>query len=230
VFTPILRNSFSWRKPHSEDEFKNCTKSSKYVWVLSARHSYDKKLVTGSAQNAYAYDENDGYDRMNLGIEVARNVAALKLGKKASELTNDEIRQDGPTILYNGEEESNASLQIVLDTGGIQNYPKDKFLIFSLPSGQVHTGGQFQSLYSQNAAGEVDLVNSTLAIVTHAYHWPRAARYFWNNLDFTVVAYLVDRNFESPGTSIELQNEILKFPRYIAEKYITESIDVRVSY
>ncbi|MFV0250445.1 MAG: hypothetical protein AB8U53_07235 [Rickettsia aeschlimannii] len=65
-------------------------KNIKYVWVLSARHSYTKIPINSDTQNIKAADKEDGYNRMRLGIEIAREVAAKKLDKQISSLTYEE--------------------------------------------------------------------------------------------------------------------------------------------
>ncbi|ABV84624.1 hypothetical protein RMA_0369 [Rickettsia massiliae MTU5] len=59
-------------------------KNIKYVWALSARHSYTKIPINSDTQNIRAADKEDGYNRMRLGIEIAREVAAKKLDKQIS--------------------------------------------------------------------------------------------------------------------------------------------------
>ncbi|MEY4463201.1 MAG: hypothetical protein RLZZ81_172 [Pseudomonadota bacterium] len=151
-------------------------KNIKYVWVLSARHSYTKMPINSDAQNIGAEDKEDGYNRMRLGIEIAREVAAKKLDKQKSSLTYEELKKYGPIILFNGGAYDNKLLQETLDNDTIKDYPKENFYIFTLPEGQVNTGGQFKTFYIEHEKGNIDLNNTEIVIITHAYHFPRVNR------------------------------------------------------
>ncbi|MCC8467363.1 MAG: hypothetical protein LN589_01240 [Rickettsia endosymbiont of Eriopis connexa] len=58
--------------------------------------------INSDVQNIGAIDKEDGYNRMRLGIEIAREVAAKKLDKQESNLTPEELQKYGPVILFNG--------------------------------------------------------------------------------------------------------------------------------
>jgi hypothetical protein len=190
----------------------------RYVWVLSSRYSYRKTHVTTSPQNLSSIDVEDGYNRMRLGIWIARRATAKKIGKAEVKLTIEDLTAYGPVILFNGEDENNEVLADVLAKNEITDYPKEKFYIFSLPKEMVHTGGQFQTLKKQHEEGKLNLTSAKIAIITHAYHWPRVGRYFGNvegynflhKVDASVSAYLIDRKFEAPGVINELKSEMHK--------------------
>lgn len=211
-FIAEIQNIYTTQNPEIDKDIK-------YVWVLSARHSYTKIPIVSHAQNIGAIDKEDGYNRMRLGIEIARKVAAKKLNKQVSSLTNDELKMHGPIILFNGGEEGNNLLQKDLDTNEIKDYPREKFYIFALPENQANTGGQFKTLYKEHENGNIDLNNAKIAIVTHAYHYPRVYRYFDNqpNFDFfsthntEPVIFLVDRKFETIGVDNELKQELINY-------------------
>ncbi|MCC8369813.1 MAG: hypothetical protein LN566_00240 [Rickettsia endosymbiont of Stiretrus anchorago] len=205
-------------------------KDIKYVWVLSARHSYNKMPIISHAQNIGAVDKEDGYNRMRLGIEIAKEVAAKKLNKQVSDLTYQELKEYGPIILFNGGAYDNGLLKEVLDNNQIKDYPKENFYIFALPENQANTSGQFKNLYKEHEDGNIDLNNTEIAIVTHAYHFPRVYRYFDNkpNFDFFYnhntkpIIFLVDRKFETIGVNNELKQELLKLPNYIEKDFVSE--------
>ncbi|WP_196792620.1 hypothetical protein [Rickettsia bellii] len=112
-------------------------KDIKYVWVLSARHSYNKMPIISHAPNIGAVDKEDGYNRMRLGIEIAKEVAAKKLNKQVSDLTYQELKEYGPIILFNGGAYDNGLLKEVLDNNQIKDYPKENFYIFALLENQA---------------------------------------------------------------------------------------------
>jgi hypothetical protein len=205
-------------------------KNIKYVWVLSARHSYTKMLINSDAQNADAIDKEGGYNRMRLGIEIAREVAAKKLDKQESNLTPEELQKYGPVILFNGGAYDNSLLKEALDKNEITDYPKENFYLFTLSENQTNTGGQFKTLYKEHEDGNIDLNNAEIAIVTNAYHFPRVNRYFDNkpNFDFFFnhntkpIIFLVDRKFEAPAIYNDLKQELLKLPSYIEKGFVSE--------
>ncbi|HJD59385.1 MAG TPA: hypothetical protein LFW20_01725 [Rickettsia endosymbiont of Omalisus fontisbellaquei] len=205
-------------------------KNIKYVWVLSARHSYNKMPINSDAQNIGAEDKEDGYNRVKLGIEIAKEVAAKRLDKQESSLTYEELQKYGPIILFNGGAYDNSLLKEALDKNEITDYPKESFYIFMLPENQTNTGGQFKTLYIEHEKGNIDLNNAEIAIVTHAYHFPRVNRYFDNKPDFDFffnhntkpIIFLVDRKFEAPGIYNDLKQELLKLPNYIEKGFISK--------
>ena len=127
-----------------------------YVWILSGRYTYKQTNSGSAAQNANGVDVNDGYNRIRLGIKIARKATAKKLGKPEKSLTLEDIRNHGPMILFNGGPEDNEVLEKALAEGEITDYPKEKFNIFSLPKEQVHTGGQFKTLQQQYEQSKVN--------------------------------------------------------------------------
>jgi hypothetical protein len=209
-----------------------------YIWVLSARYTYLKTLMASSPQNSNALDKNDGYNRVRLAIELGRRVAAKKLDKDIKSLTLKDIERSGPTILYNGEKESNNALKYALDMGQIRDYPQSKFYIFSLPQDKLHTGGQFESFFQQVRDKKIDLTNARVAIITHAYHWLRVGRYFGIEPFLSIIkasgasftAYLVDRIFNAPGAPKDLEAEIRKMPGYIKNGIIAADIPIDITY
>ncbi|BDU60360.1 hypothetical protein FLA4_07700 [Candidatus Rickettsia kotlanii] len=148
----------------------------------SARHSYTKVPINSDTQNIGAANKEDGYNMMRLGIEIATEVAAKKLDKQISSLTYEELKKYGLMILFNGKRM-------------IINYYKKRLIKIllpiiqkkiTLPEYQTNTDEQFKTLYKEHENGNIDLSNAEIAIITHAYHFPRVNRYFDNkpNFDF----------------------------------------------
>lgn len=222
-FISEIQNIYTTENPEID-------KNIKYVWVLSARHSYTKIPINSDAQNIGAEDKKDGYNRIRLGISIAREVAAKKLDKQEYNLTSEELQKYGPIILFNGGAYDNSLLTEALDKNIITDYPKESFYIFMLPENQINTGGQFKTLYIEHEKGNIDLNNAEIAIVTHAYHFPRVNRYFDNqpNFDFFFahntkpIIFLVDRKFETMGIDNELKQELIKLPNYIEKGFISK--------
>lgn len=229
----IRQNFISEIKNIYATENPKIDKNIKYIWVLSARHSYTKMPINSDTQNIGAEDKEDGYNRMRLGIDIAKEVAAKKLYKQVSNLTHEELKQYGPRILFNGGAYDNNLLKEALNKNKIKDYPKENFHIFTLPEEQANTATQFKTLYKEHEDGNIDLNNAEIAIVTHAYHFPRVYRYFDNKPDFnffithntTPIIFLVDRKFESKGVENESKQELLKLPSYIEKGFVSEKLN-----
>jgi hypothetical protein len=199
-----------------------------YVWVLSARSTYLKRPV----DRPNVADLNDDYNRMHLGIEIARSVVAKKLTKPSNNLTEDELIKNGPIIIYNGRPEHNKDFKQALKDNQIKGYPKDKFLIFELPFTMQNTKGQFVSIKKNR-----NLHDTTIAIITHAYHFPRVARmigttppfdYFGQNVKTYFI--LVDRKFEAKGALEDIIGELKRIILYIKKGDIMKSINKDIIY
>jgi hypothetical protein len=192
-----------------------------YVFVLSGRGSYLKNAV----DNPHINDKEDDYQRMRLGIEIARKITALKASKR--KISNDDIIRHGPIIIYNGRPKHNQDLKVALfEKNLITDYPASKFLILDLPHDQLNSKGHFISL-----AQNVDLNNKHIAIVTSAFHFPRIGRMLSENEPFnyfgknvTIYAYLYDRAFKAPGILVDIYDEAQKIPTYVAKGDLMEDI------
>jgi hypothetical protein len=79
-FISEIQNIYATKNPQIDKDIK-------YVWVLSARHSYNKMPIISHAQNIGAVDKEDGYNRMRLGIDIAKQVAAKKLSNSCYALS-----------------------------------------------------------------------------------------------------------------------------------------------
>jgi hypothetical protein len=198
--------------------------SIQYVWVLAGRGSYLKQPV--DAPNVK--DPEDDYNRLELGIDVARQVTALR--SKKSVITEEDIEAYGPQIIYNGRPKHNDDLQQALQERLLTHYPRNKFVILDLPPQELSTRGQFISL-----SREMPLSDTSVAIITHAYHFPRVARMLeskWNPFgsNTEVFFYLVDRKLEAPGAEEDVVGEMKKIPSYIDQGDLTPQISSKIKY
>jgi hypothetical protein len=184
-----------------------------YLIVLSGANSYARRV----SQIKFS-DLDDDYNRTELAIATARKIVALKTKTELKDLNEELLTQFGPTIVYNGGPNQNNDLRAALDSGAI-NYPKEKFKILELPPTEINTKGQFISLKQDLALHDV-----AIGIITHAYHYPRVARMIGEEAPLNPFgpgvkkfAFLVDREFTSPGIEWRISDEIKKIPIY-AEK------------
>ncbi len=149
------------------------------VHVLSARCT----ILQGNPGNLpEPYDALDDYIRFLKGIEIAKKIAAKRLGISAEKLSQEQCIIP---ILYNGLDIHNEHLKKAIKKGMIA-YPANKIIISKLDPRFQHTGGQMASLSDVFDEGcvkghqgdeDIDLAKvNRIAIVTSAYHAPRTAR------------------------------------------------------
>ena len=196
--------------------------SIQYVFVLSGRSSYLKEPVDGPDVE----DLEDDYNRIELGIETAKSVVRAQLNK--SEITQEDMQHYGPTIIYNGRSKHNEDLEKALNDRTLSHYPKDKFRILEI--GEASTRGQFISLKK-----DYPLSHTSVAVITHAYHFPRVGRMIgskWHPFgDQTkVFFYLVDRDFKAPGSSEDIMREVERISRYIENGDLNISISPEIIF
>lgn len=180
-----------------------------YIWVLSARSTYSK---ISKNDNHVVHDVEDDYNRVELGLKIAREIAALRSKEKV--LTNEIIEEFGPLIIYNGRPVQNRYLKKALAEGKIKNYPACKFCILEIDS-QQSTKSQFISLKN-----EIALLGKSLGIITHTYHFPRVARLIESVAihpfgPTKIIAYQVDPYLQAPGAQQDMLGEIQRIPAYI---------------
>lgn len=73
------------------------------VWVLSAPGT----ALEISTDGAYAGSSSD-LANINHGIDIVKQITALRVDKEAQDVTKDDIAAYGPILYYNGEDESTA--------------------------------------------------------------------------------------------------------------------------
>jgi hypothetical protein len=206
-----------------------------YIFVLSARRTVLKTRIDA----VESLDEEDDYDRVRLAIDSARKICALRLNKTIESLSEEDMILAGPTIIYNGVKRHNQDLvrtfiyngdicpNVELRQAFIQvkplfdkmAYPLKKFEILDLDPSMLNTKGQFICVKNK-----LKINNTTVAVVTHAYHYPRVSRMLGTKAplypfaeNVKCYALLVDRALQSPGIEDNLLGEIERIPVYIAK-------------
>lgn len=182
-----------------------------YLFVLSASNSFLKKVT-----HIKSADLEDDFNRTSLAISTARKIVALKANVNDHDLTAEILSEYGPQIVYNGAEWQNDDLKYALDHC-IIDYPKEKFIILDIPKDNVNTKGQFLSIKRA-----LNISHVAIGIISHAYHFPRISRMLSEDAPLypfgpqvTKYAFLVDREFVSPGIDGRVQHEIRNIPIYI---------------
>ena len=136
------------------------------IWVLSGPEtSIDEK---GEDDRG-----NQTRERLEAGFGFQRDITALRLNKPVDQITEEEIRQHGPTIYFNGTNAHNADLREKLNSGVLTQefgIPVDRFII-APDTDILYTEDQFKRFPDT-------LLPTTgkLAIVTDLYHIPRVRK------------------------------------------------------
>jgi len=178
------------------------------VWVLSGP---EKSLADAPKSGK----RNENKDRFETAFEIAKKVTALKLGKEYEEITEKEIISSGPDIYFNGSDDENDALRVLIKEGFLaKNYdfPAEKVIIS--PNLKLkHTGDQFEKIEETVLAGKRKIV-----IVSSIYHLPRIRRYLKRHQGKIdpekIVLYPADPREMPVGKTL---GEIKKIPRYEKE-------------
>jgi len=198
----------------------------KYIWVLSGFNSYLK-----TPSYIKSEDLADDYDRIELGISLAKRIATLRGSAVLEDLNEGLLKRFGPKIVYNGSVRQNNDLRSAIEQGEI-DYPKENFIILPLPPHNTNTKEQFLSFKK-----ELPLDHTSVGVITHAFHYPRISRMlnpksplypFGPNTNLYV--FLVDRQLESPGIQQHIDNEKSKVPNYILQGDLAEEPAKEVIY
>src|ERR1700722_6555961 len=145
VYLAEIKNLHEHKNPEVDPSIE-------YVFVLSGRSSYLKEPI----DIPNIKDPADDHNRMTLGIDIAKKVAANRSQKSTS--TIDDIQKNGPQIIYNGTPKHNEALKRTLAQ---IDYPQHKLSIFELKSTEWNTRGQFKCLKRDSP-----LSHTSVAIVT----------------------------------------------------------------
>lgn len=118
---------------------------------------------------------NESNARLTVGIKLAKEVTAKRLGKSVEDLTIEDVRNSGPDIYWNATNEANDNFRQRIQEGWLEkryDFPREKIII-SPNLDILHTGHQFEKFPKEF----VDKYRKTI-VVTDIYHMPRAKRYF----------------------------------------------------
>lgn len=188
------------------------------IIVLSSNMTQLKKV----ARETENTDVNSDYDRARLGIQVAKEIAQLKLAKLNQSLSLQELEMHGPKIIYVGMQEQCDDFMLSIagsdEMAALHtDYPFKNFQILSLKSHQISSKGKFYCLLDH-----MDFADATIGWITHAFHYPRVSHQlnqlvsegiFPKNVNH--YAFLVDRKFQSEGMVNNVIGELTRIPIYL---------------
>jgi hypothetical protein len=154
------------------------------IWVFSGPHGFFqegtrvRKGVDGLIEDI-GDETNEAVSRLNTGVEIAKQVTARRLNKKAEEITIDDIRISGPKIFYNEWDWQNDELRKLFNEGNGEeqfSFPKNN-LIIPDNTQVMHTGHQFEKFPEE----VLDVIgdDGKFVLVSDLYHLPRIERYAW---------------------------------------------------
>lgn len=151
------------------------------VWVISGHDAFDGSVATSTYSSEYLGDTYQGEDKRRIlkGVELVLQITAVRLEKNVSEITQEDIRNNGPLFFYNGVFKQNE----ILRNAAIEDFPlpKDKVLIEEITEErdptpkQANTKTQFEA-FPKDLLAELVATGKKMAIVTHRYHMPRVRR------------------------------------------------------
>lgn len=146
------------------------------VWVFSGPGTFFKALESGE-QNLTKW--MDRY-RILYGLAIVKQVTAKRLNKNADEITKEDILQNGPLFIYNGNEIENTDIRKAL-RHELSILPAEKVLIID----KVKTDARIEDIettldqiksFPKELIGKQ--IKKRIAIVSHAPHIARILRYF----------------------------------------------------
>ncbi|OGL37510.1 hypothetical protein A3B63_00275 [Candidatus Saccharibacteria bacterium RIFCSPLOWO2_01_FULL_49_22] len=144
------------------------------VWVISqpgtAKRASEDGIYKGISNDRKVID---------YGIELIKEITALRLGKAPEEVTKEDIEASGPTLFYNGEDRNTRNsaypqiedLEELIDEPDFP-VPRSKIVIDHIPELGTHTQvkGFFEYLQQRQLPEKV-------AVVSMIHHSRRVARY-----------------------------------------------------
>jgi len=161
---------------------------------------------------------NESRERMETGLKIVREVTAKRLGKKAEDVTADDILNNGPNIYWNATDWANDNIREAMEEGFFEEkykFPSKKIVVAPPDSGIEHTGHQFERFPEELAEASRKIV-----LVSDIYHLPRVVRYL--DVDYSkipaekVVVYPSEPRKVPVGKAL---GETKKIPSYIKKVF-----------
>lgn len=160
---------------YREHRNPNPTADIDIIWVISGWTVYEPDLspnFINVAQNTIF--ESEDTEMINMGIDLAYEITALRLGKPKTAVTKKEVRVHGPIILYNGNIDQNDNLRRASQKSDFR-LPLENLRIEKLADDRDprnnNTNKQFEKFPDE-------LLQETrkMAILSHLWHLSRIAR------------------------------------------------------
>ncbi len=179
----IKREVFTDMKETGRGEAPKPQQDWDLVWVISGPDMDIAEDFQGNKEVLFNKDDksaekdaerkvNESRERFETGIKVAKEVTALRLGKRVEELTMDDLINNSPDVYWNGGDWQNANLRQRIKEGFLDryNFPSEKVIV-SPDFGIQNTGDNFDKI-------EDSVIENRrkIAIVSDTYHLPRVRR------------------------------------------------------
>lgn len=148
------------------------------VWVISGHGTYDTESAAFPDMDPTPPEDTlfriEDRERIAFGVDLVKKITALRINKSPQDVTQEDIKEHGPTLLYNGANHQNENLEEAIEKGEI-DVPKEKIAIQKLSEEddpkKANTKTQFEK-FPQEFLDE----SRKIAAVTHRYHLSRVAR------------------------------------------------------
>jgi hypothetical protein len=184
------------------------------VLILSGRYTCLGNFAMPNGDNNG--NRSDDYERIKLGIKIAKNIIEKRTCRSFAELSKNEIKDLGPRLVYNGTKQQNIDFKALLEKNTLfHNYPTDKFEIIDLGQHEkIGTKGQLLNLKDS-----ATIKGLAVAIVTHVQHFPRLVRMLSTYLnpfskDVVLSAFLVNQDIDEEIFKNEVLGEIKRIIDY----------------
>lgn len=172
-----------------------------------------KDRETKTVINDVANKSNESRKRLGTGIEIAREVCAIRLKKDVKDLTMDDILQNGPAIYWNATDWSNDNMRKAMNEGffeEVYDFPREKIIV-SPNLGIINTGDQFKKFPEEFTEN-----NRKIVVVSDIYHLPRVKRHLHETggrlTEQNTILYPSEPRSVPVGKAL---GEIKKIPEYI---------------
>lgn len=202
------------------------------VWVISGppidiaetfTETRDKEVIYMHEDKIAAKDVerkvNESRERLETGIKVAKEVAAKRLGKTVDELTEEDLKEQAPSVYWNSTDWANDNLRERIEEGFLKQFqfPEEKLVV--APNLDLkHTGDQFKQIEDRVIDGQ-----RKIAIISDTYHLPRVKRYLGSKGSKVdkehAVLYASEPKRVPVGKAL---SEIRKVPNYIEKGHLPE--------
>lgn len=142
------------------------------IWVVSGPGTYDSTPTSGLYRGLFKDRE-----RIKAGIEIVRQVTALRLGITVDEVTKEMIDQCGPVFYFNGEEQGQGAFPQnpdLREAASLPEFPLPASKIVISTLAEIFTPGQIKNLVAYLTQHPE---TKKIAVVTHGPHQRRVARY-----------------------------------------------------
>lgn len=137
-----------------------------------------KNFIKDGESIDYSYPENaENKERIEMGIEIIKQIVAKKTNKSIDEIGNEDILQHAPSLILSGTTKQLPIMKQIVEEMG---FPVENLkLVNCEASGISNTKTQFETINNYFAGKK----HEHITFITSDYHVPRAVRTGYKNLN-----------------------------------------------